>query len=61
MITLEETSYKYKVIYEDNTYYVTISQKGDGEEISIIHENGSIPTDQLFDAIENYVNKILEE
>mgnify|MGYP006921369558 CR=1 FL=1 len=61
MITLEETTYKYKVIYEDNTYYVIICQKGDKEEINIVHESGNIPNDQLFDSIENYINKILEE
>ncbi len=62
MITSIETSNIYKVIFEDEVYYVTIVEKEHEDEISISDDkNHPVTDDILFGRIESYVDKILHE
>lgn len=61
MIILKSNIKIYDVIYNDEKYIVTITKKGDIEEIEIVKENQDIVDDITFDEIERYIDLIIEE
>lgn len=61
MISILEQTIKYKVVYEDKFYFVTIYKKNNEEAILIQDKNNNEVDNNTYSLIENYFNLVTNE